>query len=164
MTVEDVLAVTSAVNAALHTLSYTYVYNGALHTEPWIWIWCGSGILIQRPLFIPPHDLDPDPSYVQCCVGECVRSSPAVQCAQSLWYLELMRDHIESGLGIQIQWIWFQCPCGEPQCVPLVKRETTSKIIKWCVMDNFCCLVVHLVSKCGKHNPLNAYKTLSVIK
>ena len=83
--------------------------SGALHTGPWIWIRCGLGIRSQRPLY-------PDPSCVLCCAGQCVTPSPAVQCTQSSWRLELTWDHIESGLGIRIQWIRFQCPCGKPQC------------------------------------------------
>ena len=40
--------------------------------------------------------------------------SLAVQCASSACRVELTPAHIESGSGIWIQWIRFQCLCGEP--------------------------------------------------
>ena len=57
---------------------------------------------------LPPHGLDLDLSCVLCCQSNS--KMHLVMC-----HVGLIRDHIESGLGIRIQWIWFQCPCGEPQ-------------------------------------------------
>ena len=47
-------------------------------------------------------------------------------CVQSSW--RFTRDHIESALGIRIQWIWFQCPCGEPQYLLVTwNQQVTAK-------------------------------------
>ena len=81
--------------------------KGALHKGPWIRIRCGSGIWIQRPLCL--HTTSIRIRAVCCAAWQCMWS----KCAKSACRVELTRDHIESGLGVRIQWIRFQC--GEPQ-------------------------------------------------
>ena len=83
-----------------------------------------------------PHGtLDPDPKrigdqilrplclhtasiwiWAACCaVWQCSAWDPIYHC-MSACRVELMQDHVEFGWGIQIQWVQFQCPCGELQC------------------------------------------------
>ena len=57
---------------------------------------------------LPPHDLDPDPSWVLCCVTVHVIQSSSAMCVFC----------VPCGAHAQPHWIRigdFQCPCGEPQ-------------------------------------------------
>ena len=84
------------------TLHWIWV-TGALHTGPWIRIRCTSGIRIQRLL--------------------CLHMA-------SIWiraacYAPL--DYIESGSGIRIQWIRFQCPLESPIVKVHKKKQNKTK-------------------------------------
>ena len=89
--------------------------SGALHTGPWIWIQCRSGIRIQRPLYLHTTLI-----WIQaaCYATSDSEWDPVQQCnvysLLGIWSSHKTM-HIESGLGIRIQLIRFQCPCGEPQ-------------------------------------------------
>ena len=95
----------------LHKHDDVFRVYGALHTGPWIRIWCESGIQIKRPLCL--HMVSIRICIVCCTVLKDCVWDPVLQ---STCHVELTQDHIQSGSGIWIQIIRFQCPYGEPLC------------------------------------------------
>ena len=91
--------------------------SGALHTGLWIRVWCGSGIRIQRPFCF--HTTLIRIRAALCCttvLQDSVWDSVQRCTAHSLCAMwSSCKIIIESRSGIRIQWIGFQCLCGEPR-------------------------------------------------